>query len=120
MGNQRIYLKKNFQITFVLAKDYQHLSQLLQKENTIIGLEPDGKQLTSVEFSNFLYKKLEQGGSRLSFVIGDKEGLPKDFSYPCISLSLMTFTHQMCRLILVEQIYRAHSIQSGSSYHYFS
>ena len=68
-----------------------------------------------------LYKKLEEGGATLTFVIGGFAGLPQDVkddkTIPLISLSKMTWTHQMCRLLLIEQVYRASEIHRGSGYH---
>ena len=61
-------------------------------------------------------------GARLSFVIGGAEGLSKEVSEKAlakISLSKLTFTHQLTRLILIEQIYRAYEIDKGSQYHKF-
>ena len=79
-----------------------------------------GIQCTSVEFAARLYEALEAGGSRLTFYIGGAEGLPPSLKADpkrLISLSKMTFTHQMARLLLVEQVYRATEIRRGSAYH---
>ena len=62
---------------------------------------------------------MERGGSRLSFIIGGAEGLPAEVRADAtlVSLSRLTFTHQMARLVLAEQIYRATEIRKGSGYH---
>ena len=64
-------------------------------------------------------QQLEKGGARITFAIGGAEGFSEEVkkSYPLISLSPLTFTHQMTRLILIEQIYRATEILKGSKYH---
>lgn len=78
-------------------------------------LDVKGKLLSSEEFSHFLVSKPSH-----TFIIGGHEGPPKNiienasFSF---SLSRLTFTHQMVRLILIEQIYRGFEIFKGSSYH---
>jgi 23S rRNA (pseudouridine1915-N3)-methyltransferase len=83
-------------------------------------LDPDGKTLDSPSFSCFLFTELEKNGCRLNFVIGGAEGLSqktKEKAKGLISLSKLTFTHQIARLILIEQIYRATEIAKGSPYH---
>jgi 23S rRNA (pseudouridine1915-N3)-methyltransferase len=68
-----------------------------------------------------MYSWLEEGGSRLTFVIGGAEGLPQEIKQQqqrdMLSLGMMTFTHQFARLLLMEQIYRASEIKKGSGYH---
>eukprot|EP00536_Pseudo-nitzschia_multiseries_P013452 jgi/Psemu1/211637/e_gw1.575.81.1 len=103
------------------------------KNHKVICLDPTGVQYTSEKFTEKVYQWLDEGGSRLSFVIGGAEGLPPELKYPSyssgkkskdnaapvvlISLSVLTFTHQFARLLLIEQIYRATEIQKGSGYH---
>ena len=97
-----------------------------KKGHSIVLLDPIGKTYTSEKFSDVMYHLLEQGGSRLSFVIGGAEGLPPQLKYAknssksthnLLSLSALTFTHQFTRTILMEQIYRASEIRKGSGYH---
>ncbi|HEV8052597.1 MAG TPA: 23S rRNA (pseudouridine(1915)-N(3))-methyltransferase RlmH [Parachlamydiaceae bacterium] len=106
-------------IEFVWAKNDEQLIALVEKEEAVVCLDALGQMMDSEKFSSFLVKQLETNGSRLSFVIGGAEGLPASFKkkYPLISFSLMTFTHQIIRLILVEQIYRGIEISKGSRYH---
>ncbi|KAF3363351.1 Ribosomal RNA large subunit methyltransferase H [Chlamydiales bacterium STE3] len=105
-------------IDFLLFKNDTQLEIQASKENVLICLDPQGRLLSSEEFSQVLITSLERGGSKLSFVIGGAEGLPESLKkHPLISFSRMTFTHQICRLILVEQIYRAIELQKGSRYH---
>jgi 23S rRNA (pseudouridine1915-N3)-methyltransferase len=89
-------------------------------KGTIFALDERGKEYTSHQFTDVLYQKgFEEGGSYVHFIIGGAVGLPKEIksSYPCVSLSKMTWTHQMARLLLIEQIYRATEIKKGSNYH---
>lgn len=91
-----------------------------EPDTPYICLDPEGKLLSSEDFSKFLFKAWEQGGSRLSIVIGGPEGLSSEIlkkASSIISLSKLTFTHQITRLVLLEQVYRALQIQKGSPYH---
>lgn len=101
------------------VKDDVQLLQFCEKEIPVIGLDPQGKMMNSEIFSQFLLKELQERGSRLTFVIGGPEGIPQQLKkqIPLVSLSLMTFTHQITRLILIEQVYRAFEIHKGTSYH---
>jgi 23S rRNA (pseudouridine1915-N3)-methyltransferase len=104
---------------FIWVKDDEQLEQKISKEPRVILLDPQGVSLTSEEFSEFLFKEIEKGNSRISIVIGGPEGLSDDLrkQFPLVSLSKMTFTHQITRLIILEQIYRAFEIARGSQYH---
>lgn len=90
-----------------------------RKNHKVILLDPLGKLCTSEIFSENMYRWLEDGGSRLTFVIGGAEGLPDDLKVgrEKLSLGMLTFTHQFARLLLMEQIYRASEIRKGSGYH---
>jgi 23S rRNA (pseudouridine1915-N3)-methyltransferase len=95
-----------------------------QKGHAVVLLDPNGPSYTSERFTTDFYKWMEQGGSRLVFVIGGAEGLPeeaktsRDGKAPTLlSLSGLTFTHQFARLLLIEQVYRAAEIRKGSGYH---
>ncbi len=111
-------LQKTIEIIWLHPKTDKELTELVLKERGAIALDPTGKLLSSEEFASLLYETMERDGARLSLVIGGCEGLPKELDFlPKISLSKMTFTHQMTRLVLLEQIYRAEQIQKGSLYH---
>lgn len=92
----------------------------LVKKDYLIGLDLNKKEPTSEEFASFLQSKLVEGGSNVSFVIGGSYGLSDALKERCnssISLSKLTFLHQMTRLILLEQIYRAFKILNNETYH---
>lgn len=94
--------------------------KLLKNNEYLIALDLAKKQFKSEEFADFLMKKLEENGSSISFVIGGSYGLSDELkkrSNYSISLSDMTFLHQMTRLILLEQIYRAFKIINKEVYH---
>jgi 23S rRNA (pseudouridine1915-N3)-methyltransferase len=112
-------LKTFLVITFIFAKDTDQLALIANKEDYIIALSPEGQTFTSEAFSVFLTDHIVASGSRISFVIGGPTGLPANLKpvKAMISLSQLTFTHQVARLILVEQIYRAIEISKGTPYH---
>ena len=86
----------------------------------VITLEIEGKMLDSVEFSKKLEQLGIQGKSHICFVIGGSIGLGQDVlkrSNYALSFSKMTFPHQLMRVILLEQIYRAYRIQMKEPYH---
>lgn len=116
------YLKRLQQVAtieFIWAKTDNQLLAMVEKATGVICLDAAGHMMESEKFSSFLIKQLEANGARLNFVIGGANGLPSALKtkYPLLSLSPMTFTHQMIRLILIEQIYRAIEIDKGSHYH---
>lgn len=87
----------------------------------VVLLDENGVQKSSVAFSQFIEKKEIAATRKLSFVIGGPYGFSKDVyarSNTKMSLSPMTFSHQMVRLIFVEQLYRAFSIIHGEPYHH--
>ncbi len=113
-------LSRELQIEWIICKNNADLMQRIELESNWIALDPQGQLLDSAGFSKKFMSFLEQFGSRLCFVIGGSDGIPQQIlerSRWKWSLSPLTFTHQMTRLILTEQIYRAIEINSGSSYH---
>lgn len=105
----------------VLKKEEEAIIRKWLKPNDVLVLMDEyGKQFTSREFSNFMVEKLARLRGRLIFIIGGAYGfsekLKKEFE--SISLSKLTFPHQMVRLILAEQLYRAFTISKGEPYHH--
>ena len=83
----------------------------------IICLTEEGKEVNSIELTSLL---LNFKNKKINFLIGDADGIPsniKEKSHLLLSLSPLTFPHEIARLILVEQIYRAISISNNSPYH---
>ena len=104
------------------AKDNEgkRVIKLLKNNEYLIALDLNKKQFKSEQFADFLMQKLTENGSSISFVIGGSYGLSDELkarSNYSISLSDLTFLHQMSRLILLEQIYRAFKILNKEVYH---
>ena len=94
---------------------------LLNPTSFQIALDEHGKIITSNDFAKFIQQKQLSGVSNLTFIIGGAFGLSQLIlkkSDLNLSFSAMTFTHQMIRPLLFEQLYRAFTIISGKTYHY--
>ena len=86
----------------------------------IVAFAPSGKQISSEELADMLSRWEDQGVREIAFLIGGPTGLAPDLMRRAdhvLSLSRMTFTHEMARLLVLEQLYRAYSIKSGTGYH---
>ncbi len=99
--------------------------ELLQKQlregDYVVLLDEGGREFRSVEFADYLQKKQSQAARRLVFVVGGPYGFsPAVYALARekVSLSKMTFSHQMVRLFFVEQVYRAMTILRGEPYHH--
>ena len=93
----------------------------LQATDQLILLDDKGKAFTSIEFSSYLQKKMNSGIKQLVFVIGGPYGFSEAVykkSQGKVSLSKMTFSHQMIRLFMVEQLYRGFTILKNEPYHH--
>ena len=89
----------------------------IRLNNIIICLSEEGKYFSSIELTSLL---LNFKNKKINFLIGDADGIPSDIkekSHLLLSLSPLTFPHELARLILLEQIYRAISITNNSPYH---
>ena len=85
----------------------------------VIALDPKGIELDSIEFSNNLSSIFNYGKNDISFIIGGSLGLSEEVNNRAdlmISFSKLTFPHQLFRVILLEQIYRAYKIMKGETY----
>ena len=105
----------------VLEKETQRLLAIIPENYYVILLDVIGKQLSSPELASKIDALALNGNSHITFVIGGAFGytdaLRKRADY-ALSFSKMTFTHQMIRLLLIEQIYRAFKISNNQKYHW--
>ena len=108
------------QIEIVKNKEGEKVLKLLKEGDYVINLDLNQKQYTSEEFASFITNRMERSGSFITFVIGGSYGLSDELKKrgnEALSLSKMTFLHQLSRLILLEQIYRAFKINRNETYH---
>ncbi len=104
-----------------LAAEGERLLKQVPQGSYLFVLDVYGKQISSEELSEKIDALALQGNSNLSFLIGGAFGLSEEVRKAAdekISFSRMTFTHQMVRMLLVEQIYRAFKISRGEKYHW--
>lgn len=98
----------------------ENILKKLDNYSYVIALDKDGDQLSSIDFANKIKKLTVQGNSSFTFIIGGSLGLSDEVlkkSNLKLSFSKMTFPHQLFRLILLEQVYRAFRINRGEPYH---
>ena len=112
---------KNLSVSEQVEKEADLILKQLEPNDEIILLDEKGKQFTSVRFSEFISKKMLSSIKRTVFVVGGPYGFSErvyNRANSMVSLSAMTFSHQMIRLIFVEQLYRAMTILKGEPYHH--
>lgn len=127
------YIKFQFEIIPDIKKS-KHLSENEQKQkegtlilkslsntDVLILLDENGKEFSSVDFSKYLQKHMNSGVKQVVFVIGGPYGFSDEVYQKAngkISLSKMTFSHQMVRLFFIEQLYRGFTILRNEPYHH--
>ena len=135
MYTKRINFYNRFNITYIpdirnsknLSESQQKTAEgeailrLIDDSDRVVLLDEKGSEFRSVEYAEWLQKRMNSGIKRLVFVIGGPYGFSPDVysrSNEKISLSKMTFSHQIIRAIFTEQLYRAFSILHNSPYHH--
>ncbi len=133
--SKRLGFYVSFNIEVILdIKNAKNLSEAQQKQaegneiikrviksDTLVLLDEQGKMYSSIQFSQFLQKKMNSGLKTLVFVIGGPYGFSDEIyerANEKISLSSMTFSHQMVRLFFIEQLYRGYTILRNEPYHH--
>lgn len=112
---------KNLSESQQKEKEGELILKSLQAGDYLVLLDDKGKEFTSMQFSVYLEKKMHTVARRLVFVVGGPYGFSEAVYRAAsekISLSKMTFSHQMIRLIFVEQVYRAMTILNHEPYHH--
>jgi len=105
----------------IKEKEGKAILQGVKSSEDVFLLDERGVQRTSVEFSSWLQGRMTSPGRDMVFVIGGAYGFSKDVysrATGLVSLSKMTFSHQMVRTIFAEQLYRAFTIMKGEPYHH--
>jgi 23S rRNA (pseudouridine1915-N3)-methyltransferase len=135
MYTKRINFYNRFNITYIpdirnskiLSEAQQKTAEgeailrLLDESDRVVLLDEKGSEFRSVEYADWLQKRMNSGVKRLVFIIGGPYGFSPEVysrSNEKISLSKMTFSHQIIRAIFTEQLYRAFSILHNSPYHH--
>lgn len=102
-----------------IMREADKIKKHITEKTYVITLEIEGKELSSVEFAEKL-DKIQIENSNITFIIGGSYGLSPEIKQKAnfhLSFSKMTFPHQLFRLLLLEQIYRAFKILNNESYH---
>lgn len=112
---------KNMSESQQKEKEGEAILKKTKSTDVIVLLDENGKGFSSVEFADYIQKKMISGIKQVVFVIGGPYGFSDvvyQKAHEKISLSKMTFSHQMVRLFMVEQLYRAFSILNNEPYHH--
>ena len=112
---------KNFSAEQQKGKEGECLLKSFQQGDYIVLLDEKGKEMSSMQFAEYLEKKKQVVYKRLVFVIGGAYGFSPNVyetAHEKIALSQMTFSHQLTRLIFIEQLYRAMTIINHEPYHH--
>ena len=113
--------RSKLSINELKIKEGEQILKNIESTDKVILLDNNGEIYSSIEFSNFLKKNMLYGSKSLVFIIGGAYGFSEkvyEISNNKLSLSKMTFSHQMVRLIFKEQLYRAYTIIKGTKYHH--
>ncbi len=111
---------RNLDASRLIAAESEELGRYLPEHGRIVALDEKGTQYTSPGFARWLESEQNEGVSSITFVIGGPEGLSpmvSDRAHIILSLGRMTWTHEMCRVLLMEQVYRALCILRRIPYH---
>ncbi|MCD8176361.1 MAG: 23S rRNA (pseudouridine(1915)-N(3))-methyltransferase RlmH [Tannerellaceae bacterium] len=112
---------KNMSVDQQKEKEGELILKMLQPGDYCVLLDDKGKEFTSMQFATWIEKKMHTVGKRLVFIVGGPYGFSEavyKVAKEKISLSKMTFSHQMIRLIFTEQLYRAMTILNNEPYHH--
>ena len=111
---------KNFKPAILKEKEGEKILRACENSDWMVLLDEKGKEFTSVQFANDLEKLMVRGLKTVHFVVGGAYGFsPQVYekAHQKLALSKMTYSHQLIRLIFVEQLYRAFSILKNEPYH---
>ena len=120
ISDEKVKVENDSEIALAMEKEGNNILSKIKDNQYVITLEILGKNLSSEEFALKIDNLMLTGKSDIALVIGGSYGLSdsvKKRSDFTLSFSRMTFPHQMMRVVLLEQVYRAYRIITGASYH---
>lgn len=112
--------KQSLKPDALMEEEAKEFSKHLPASGRVVALDENGRQFSSLAFSNWLESEMNRGSRSITFVIGGPEGLSPKIAESAdlvLSMGKMTWTHEMCRGLLLEQVYRALCILRGIPYH---
>jgi len=110
-------LARHVKLELIEVREDDHLGRRIPERVFVSLLDREGDEFDSVAFSHFLEAR-RRSGQDLCFVVGGPFGLDLDDVDHRLSLGRITLPHQLARVVLLEQVYRAHKILAGEPYHY--
>jgi 23S rRNA (pseudouridine1915-N3)-methyltransferase len=111
---------RSLRISDIIEAEGEEISRHIPKFGRMVALDETGTQFSSVDFAHWLESEQNSGTRSIAFVIGGPEGLSRavaERAHVVMSLGKMTWTHEMCRVLILEQIYRAFCIMRKIPYH---
>lgn len=112
--------KRSLTAAALVEGEAEEFARHLTASGKVVALDEKGTQLSSSGFSRWIQSEFNSGGRSITFVIGGPEGLSSKITERAdmvLSIGKMTWTHEMCRALLLEQVYRALCILRGIPYH---
>jgi 23S rRNA (pseudouridine1915-N3)-methyltransferase len=105
-----------------IAAESDKLLAAIERDDFVVLLDEKGRELSSLELAELMGKRQQDGTKRLAFIVGGFAGVSEEVKRRAnqqLSLSRMTLTHELARVILTEQVYRAFTMLAGTPYHKF-
>ena len=113
----RKLLARYTRLELIEVREDQNVEGRVPERAYVVGLDSGGSEFDSIAFSRWLEER-RRSGRDLCFVVGGPRGLDLDDCDEKLSLGPMTLPHQLARVVLLEQVYRANKILAGEPYHY--
>jgi 23S rRNA (pseudouridine1915-N3)-methyltransferase len=112
--------KKSLKAQALIEAEAEAISRRLTPDCRVVALDEGGRQFSSAAFSSWLEEEMNRGCRSIAFVLGGPDGISSRITQNAdmvLSMGKMTWTHEMCRVLLLEQVYRALCILRGFPYH---
>jgi 23S rRNA (pseudouridine1915-N3)-methyltransferase len=111
---------RSVRVADLIESEGEEIAKHIPKFGRIVALDETGKQFTSSDFARWIESEQNSGTRSITFIIGGPEGLSRAVAgraHVVMSLGKMTWTHEMCRVLILEQVYRALCIMRKIPYH---